>query len=98
SQDNEFVQNAVEMFVKDRLIPLVSEYGQTLEVLHIWSDGCCGSQFKNRWQMWWVSQSFARMRISVVHNFFASCHGKSLSDGDGAVVKSATRGLELHGV
>ncbi|CAM9987541.1 unnamed protein product, partial [Choristocarpus tenellus] len=47
SQDNEFVQNAVEMLVKDRLIPLASEYGQTLEVLHIWSDGC-GSQFKNR--------------------------------------------------
>ncbi|CAM9660217.1 unnamed protein product, partial [Choristocarpus tenellus] len=58
----------------------------TLEILHIWSDGC-GSQFKNRRQMWWVSQSLARTGISVVNNFFASCHGKSLSDGVGAVVK-----------
>ncbi|CAM9732536.1 unnamed protein product, partial [Choristocarpus tenellus] len=88
SQDNEFVQNAVEMLVKDPLIPLACEYGQTLEVLHIWSDDC-GSQFKNRWRMWCVSQSLARMGISVVHNFFASCHGKSFSDGVGAVVKSA---------
>ncbi|CAM9800641.1 unnamed protein product, partial [Choristocarpus tenellus] len=86
SQDNEFVQNAGEIFVKDHLIPLASECGQNLEVLHIWPDGC-GSQFKNRWQMWWVSQSLARMGISVVHNFFASCHGKSLSDGVGATVK-----------
>ncbi|CAM9963133.1 unnamed protein product, partial [Choristocarpus tenellus] len=60
----------------------------------IWSDGC-GSQFKNRWQMWWVSQSLVRMGISAVHNFFASCHGKSLSDGVGAVVKSAAKRLEL---
>ncbi|CAM9586630.1 unnamed protein product, partial [Choristocarpus tenellus] len=65
--------------------------------LHIWSDGC-GSQFKKRWQMWWVSQSSARMGIPLVHNFFASCHSKSLPDGVGAVVKSAARRLELHGV
>ncbi|CAN0005755.1 unnamed protein product, partial [Choristocarpus tenellus] len=55
-----------------------------------WSDGC-RSQFKNRWQMRWVSQSLAWMGISVEHNFFASCHGKSMSDGLGAVVKSAAR-------
>ncbi|CAM9902683.1 unnamed protein product [Choristocarpus tenellus] len=48
--------------------------------------------------MWWVSQAIARMGISVVHNFFSSCHGKSTADGVGAVVKSAARRLELNGV
>ncbi|CAM9293724.1 unnamed protein product, partial [Choristocarpus tenellus] len=96
SQDNEFVQNAMEMFIGSHLMPFAREYGQTLKVLHIWSDGC-GSQFKNRWQMWWVSQAIAKMGISVVHNFFSSCHGKSMADRIGAVVKSAARRLELNG-
>ncbi|CAM9533476.1 unnamed protein product, partial [Choristocarpus tenellus] len=97
SQDNEFVQHVLEKLINEFLKPMAREYGQELRVLHIWTDEC-GSQFKNRWQMEWVSKAFGRHEIAVIHNFFASFHGKSLSDAIGAVVKPNARLLERNGV
>ncbi|CAM9642655.1 unnamed protein product, partial [Choristocarpus tenellus] len=59
SQDNEFMQHVLEKLINEFLKPMAQEYGQELRVLHIWTDRC-GSQFKNRWQMEWVSKAFGR--------------------------------------
>ena len=69
------------MFVGKGKMPYQAEAdrraGPTLTACHIWSDGC-GSQLKNRWQVWFLSSRFLGLFYS--HNFFASCHGTPLAE------------------
>ena len=67
NHSNQMIQHIIKKMVRKykHIDPLLSH-------CHIWSDGC-GSQLKNRWQMWFLSQRY--MGLCYSHNFFASCHG-----------------------
>jgi hypothetical protein len=91
---NQFVQHVLKTVIEkyDTKMPFLSH-------VHVWSDGCC-SQFKSTYHMHFLSNiidhiSVRAAKLSVVHNFFCSCHGKGPSDSEGAVVKTFLRGCEF---
>ena len=60
--------------------------------VHVWSDGC-GAQLKSRWQLAWLL-CHGLPGVSIIHNYFQSCHGKGPSDSEGAAVKNHYRHVE----
>jgi len=104
-------------FVKECLEECINHYAtlfeqknlQPLTHVAMWSDGC-GSQFKNRWQLWWlvnvitnkshlVSRSGRPIKLQAfTHHFFASCHGKGPCDSCGARTKDKIHKAQLADV
>ena len=77
---------------------IIAEYKAKMPGLrhvHLWSDGC-GGQFKNKNELFWVSNGLHRYGVRIVHHFFQSCHGKGPSDSEGAVVKSGLHRAEFQ--
>ena len=101
---NAFVQHVMDFIVKEYLEKFEKEGRGPLRHVHIWSDGC-GGQFKNKNQMFWVSQGVSAApgtkgwhSVRITHHFFQSCHGKGPSDSEGAVCKSGMYNAEMkHG-
>ena len=77
--------SAVKVFL-NRLASHLSTNYPHVKCLHIWSDGC-GVQYKSRLPMLNMSKNF-EIPQKVIWNFFGSRHGKNMSDGESAVVKS----------
>jgi hypothetical protein len=109
SDDLSHSHNFVKHCLEDCIIHYASLFESNgmapLTHVMIWSDGC-GSQFKNRWQLWWLVKMVATHMlrtlkgtiiklVDVTHHFFASCHGKGPCDSCGARTKDKIHKAEL---
>ena len=106
NHSNNMVQYCLEDLIRAYTNDMREE-GVKVRRVYIWSDGC-SQQFKSRYQALWVALT-ARKRLSytavdgevvvieVHHHFFASCHGKNLSDALSGLIKSYAGREEVRG-
>ncbi len=64
----------------------LNKQGHCLQHHWVWSDGAA-SQFKARRPFYFVARYYQITGLQMMHNFFASGHGKGEHDGAGAVIK-----------
>ena len=107
--NNRFVQQTMEELISHYASIMESKGLTPITHVHIWSDGC-GGQFKNRWQLYWLSTSLkATTHLkteggtpihleAVSHHFFAPGHGKGPCDSCGAYCKTTLRNAIMSGI
>ena len=88
SSDRCHDSHAVAHFVQLVHHHLVQETHLSIQQLIQFTDGCAG-QYKSSTPFADISYATEDMKCTVDRNFFGSRHGKSESDGEGGVVKSA---------
>ena len=102
-QDNAWVQHTLEILLRDR-IPAVLEHAgaHSMQAVFIFSDNCC-PQFKNLFNFYFnggpnvANVENNSPRLHVEWHFWAACHGKNVSDSEGATIKNVVKEREKNG-
>jgi hypothetical protein len=72
-----------------KLVPYLKTLIKVKKIIY-WSDGAA-SQFKNKWNFFFLSLHKKNFGMLAEYNFFATAHGKGAVDGVGATVKRILR-------
>lgn len=89
--DSKFVRS-----MQLKIVPIIQALVPNVKKIHFWSDGA-GSQYKNKFNFYYLSQYKEKFNIHVEWNFFATAHGKGVVDGIGAIIKRFLRNAIIKG-
>ena len=96
-QDNPWVQHMLEIILRTSLPDVLQRAGaQPMYTVIVFSDNCC-PQFKNLYDFYFIggkniSDSKANVpRLHLQWHFWAACHGKNVSDSEGATIKKRNK-------
>lgn len=103
SQDNAWVQHAFKRLLQTEIPSMLQRVGAApMTCVTIFTDNC-GKQFKCATAFGYIGDC----RVHIVHepnsrlhieaHYFAACHGKSVSDSEGGVVKTFARSQVVSG-
>ncbi|CAM9667374.1 unnamed protein product, partial [Sphacelaria rigidula] len=94
SQDNAWVQHAFNRLLQTEIPAMLRRVGAAVMTRVIVITDNCGKQFKCATSFGHTSDVKVHIvdqpitRIHIEAHYFAACHGKSVSDSEGAVVKT----------
>ncbi|CAN0086092.1 unnamed protein product [Pylaiella littoralis] len=101
TQDNAWVQYVMTKLLSDDIPALLRRVGaEPMERATIFTDNCA-KQFKCRFHFGWVADAdigaldkrgdATGKRVHLEHHYFGACHGKNVSDSEGAITKEYAR-------
>lgn len=94
SQDSAWVQHTFQRLLKEEIPPLLRRCGASPMTRVTFFTDNCSKQFKCRFSFGWIADAGVFVdgapheRVHVEAHYYGACHGKSLSDSEGGVVKT----------
>ena len=107
-QDSPWVQHTLRIILENELPNVMKRAGaKPMTTVKLFSDNCAG-QFKNRYIFFFVGAGGIEgpaskldgqaVPLVVEWHFWAACHGKNVSDSEGATLKNVVAEREKDGV
>lgn len=102
-QDNAWVQHAFSRLLQTEIPSMLQRVGAARMTRATFFTDNCGKQFKCATSFGFIGDCGIHVveepnrRLYVEAHYFGACHGKSLSDSEGGVVKTLARSLVVSG-